>query len=170
MSEYSNTITVSQAVDNWSKKQKCEKTTWEQVKLENGEENVIFTCNISRDYFNPSTINNSMPLEEAIKMRYNAQKYANSLGWTRASKHMIEPDKKLNESIISEMKNIKIELLFALSADKKTFSYKDTIKTLYVNDKEYVFTDSGIYKIYDVKEMFTVEGGPSYVLLRADNR
>jgi DNA repair exonuclease SbcCD ATPase subunit len=46
MTKYSNNLTVGQALESWSKTQKCTKVKWESFTTERGEKMVNFTCTV----------------------------------------------------------------------------------------------------------------------------
>lgn len=49
MKNFSQTLTVGQAIDSWSKTQKCDATKWESFKSERGEKIVSFECFIEKE-------------------------------------------------------------------------------------------------------------------------
>ena len=49
MKNFSQSLTVGQAIDSWSKTQKCDTTQWEAFKSARGEKFVSFKCSIEKE-------------------------------------------------------------------------------------------------------------------------
>ena len=49
MKNFSQSLTVGQAIDSWSKTQKCDTTKWEAFKSDRGEKIVSFKCSIEKE-------------------------------------------------------------------------------------------------------------------------
>lgn len=158
--EYSNSITLGQALDGWSE-QGCDSTNWESITTDRGEKIVQFICEIDGDKFkasNDNELSDSLSYEDflnAEKDLVKKQDISNQANpnspkeyedahsqYKEASEYYNKVNHILPRRNIEQAKYI---LQFVISADSQTFQIGDS-QTEFLMKNGYVFKTSGPLK------------------------
>lgn len=133
MKTYSENLTVGQALESWSKIQKCDTTTWESFKSERGEKIVSFRCSIEKEAsFSSIGLNTKTILESIGIYDINAiySKLENEINGFENQKKQLMDKIQQEEQILSDLNSKFSER----KEEKKLLELE--LKKIYIEEEE----------------------------------